>query len=196
MPKTQQFSFTVPGTPEQVAERLKSDTRFRLTPFQGSILVPTDKPLAGRVGKDSFAVAVNKRDWWTLMQAVARGELQEGPGGTRVQGQAGLPVWVTWQLRIATVLALLAGVGGVVGVMVGSQGLGGAPLAALFLCVILFATVLGIGLNVRNADEQVPELMARLEAAALGTVAAAEPVVEQDAETAKAAAASRQAQGS
>ncbi len=109
MPKTQTFSFTVPGTPEEVSQRLKEESRWRPFPFQGSILVPADKPLAGRVGKDSFALAVNKRDWLTLMQAVAKGDLKEVPGGTQVQGQAGLPLWVTWQLRIATIFAVMAG---------------------------------------------------------------------------------------
>ncbi len=197
MPKTQQFSFTVPGSPEQVAERLKSQTRFHPLPVQGTVLVPADRPLAGRVSKRGFTVAVNKRDWLTLMQAVAKGEISEVPGGTQVQGQARLPVWVTLQLRIATIIGILAGLVGVVGVVAGAPGMASASMAALFLCVVLMATVLGIGLNVRNADEQIPELMARLEAAAIGPVADEQAVEDEQTEQdqAKARAAARQAQG-
>ncbi len=170
MPKKQTFSFVVPGSPEDVALRLKQRTRWRLFPFQGSVITPTDRPLAGRVGKDRFAVAVNKRDWWTLMQAVASGELEATAGGTRVTGEAGMPTWVTWQLRLATIAALIAGAGGVGAIATGASGFEGPAMMAVFMSVVLIATVFGIGLNVKNADEQVPELVAQLEDAALGDV--------------------------
>jgi hypothetical protein len=180
MPKSQSFSYTVPGTPEEVAQRLKSQTRFRPIPAQGSILVPADRPLAGWVVRQNFAVAVNERDWFTLMQAVAKGRLSAVPGGTRIEGRAGMPAWVTWQLRLATILAVLAGLVGAGAAVMDAPGPAMAVYAPLFLSVILIAAVLGIGWNVKNADDQVPELMSRLEAATLGEV---EPAL--DAETEK-----------
>lgn len=179
MPKTLSFSYTVPGTPEEVAQRLKSQTRFRPIPAQGTILVPADRPLAGRVGKERFAVAVNKRDWLTLMQAVASGQLSAAPGGTLVEGRAGMPAWVTWSLRLATILAAMAGLGGVGGLLLDVPGPQGAVFGALFLSVVLIAAVMGIGLNVKNADDQVPELLARLETATIGEV---EPALEAETE--------------
>ena len=125
------------------------------------------------MGKDRFALAVNKRDWWTLTQAVAKGDLTATPDGTRVSGQAGLPPWMTWMLRFASIFAVLAGAGGAAAVAM-DTGAGGAMVwAPLMLCFVLVTAVMGIGLNVKNANDQVPELMSRLEDVARGRVQAA-----------------------
>lgn len=165
MPRTTKFSFIVPGAPEEVAQRLTAARRFRLMPFQGTVLIPKDRPLAGRVGEDRFALALNKRDWLTLMQAVAKGALQETPEGTRVEGEAGMPSWVTWGLRGVSVLSFISLVVGayLLVTAAGGEGVGAAVLAS---GAMMLALVLGIGLNVRNADDQIPELISSLERAA------------------------------
>ncbi len=76
--------------------------------------------------------------------------------------------------------AVRAGLGGAAGALSGAEGLGVLPFAALFLCVVLVAAVMGIGLNVKNADEQVPLLVERLESAALGEVSADEQLSEHE----------------
>lgn len=189
MPKTRDFSFVVPGRPEEVAQRLERQTRFRLFPHQGSFLVRSDRPLAGRVSASGFAVAVNRRDWLTLTQAVAKGELRAEGDSTRVEGSAGLPPALTWALRFATVLAVALGLVGVVAGATG--GPTEAVLASLLMSAAVFAGVLGIGLNVNNADEQVPELLSRLEA----TLREPTPAIDEAHERARRAQAARQREG-
>lgn len=168
MPKSAQFSFTVPGTPEQVSKRIRGQTQYRILPAQGTLLTFSDRPLAGRVNEARFTLALNHRDWLTLLQAVAKGTLVEVPEGTRIEGSAGLPGWLTWQLRLSTLLAVGLGLFSAYAIATGVAGTMGPAMAAMSLSAVLLITVLAIGLNVRNADEQLPELVARLTAAAHG----------------------------
>lgn len=196
MPKQRTFSFVVPSAPDAVSARLKEQTRFQLVPGQGSILANNDQPLAGHVRGEGFRVALNRRDWWTLLQAVAVGRLTAEAGGTRIEGTAGLPTWMTWYLRFAFVAGL--GVTGVGGWLAATGAEGGLPafLPLLFGLVIVAMTA-GIGLNVSNADAQVADLEAALREAAGAPSLDPEPQAEREdaAHRARAAAARRQREG-
>lgn len=192
MPKQRPFSFVVPGTPDEVSQRLKDQTRFQLVPGQGSVLANSKKPLAGHVRGDGFRLALNKRDWLTLLQAVAVGELSEDSGGTRVEGTAGLPAWMTWYLRFAFVAGLgVMGFGGWAA-MTSAEG-GIAAFIPLFFGLVIVAMTGGIGLNVANADKQVDALEGAVRSAAGApsldpTPQAASESVDQDDRKRKAAA--------
>jgi hypothetical protein len=173
MPKVETFDFVVPGTPTEVAARLQAVTRPRWLPHQGSIFGRGG--LGGRVTDRSFTVADDPRTWFQLSQAVATGTLEaEGAGSTRVRGQASLPTWLTWQLRLAFV-----GIAGFVGLLLATVA-GPAALAQWQAAVLLGAycvvALLGggvaIGMNVANADAGVAPLVERVRAAASGGAAA------------------------
>jgi len=175
MPKTEHFELIVPGTPEEIATRLRKKTRWRPFPYQGSPLGGGKKPLGGRVGKQGFRVALDPRDLFQLMQAVAVGKLEpHGADATKVSGTASLPTWMTWYLRMAY-LAIA-----VVGVAIGGVGtIAGWPVSQILLSslpFLLVGLVLGgfsIGLHVSHADKQVPALVDSLSATLLGTSAVA-----------------------
>ena len=82
MPVQSDFSFDVPADPEEVAARIKSRTRWRPVPDQGSVLGGGEKPLGGHVSSKGFRVALDKRDWLTLYQAVAQAKLTQTATGT------------------------------------------------------------------------------------------------------------------
>jgi hypothetical protein len=195
MPKTETFELIVPGTPEEVAARLRGKTRWRPFPYQGSPLGGRKKPLGGRVGKEGFRVALDPRDLFQLMQAVAHGKLEpHGEGSTRVAGTASLPIWMTWYLRIVYLAIAVVGVG------IGTTGtIAGWPLSQILISslpLLVVGLVLGafsIGLHVSHADKQVPALVDTLSATLLGASEVAakearltrEPIEERDGERAR-----------
>jgi len=183
MPVQSDFSFEVPGDPEEVAARIKSRTRWRPVPDQGSVLGGGENPLGGHVSSKGFRVALDKRDWLTLYQAVAQAKLTQTATGTRVEGRAGLNRWLTWTLRFAFIGGVGAmSTGAIAALMEASQGMIWTPLlVGALILLLVFAT----GMNVRNADEQIPKLLDEVREAAGGvrlTQAETQAVAQDDSE--------------
>lgn len=198
MPRRAETRLTVAASPEEVAARLKGQTRFRLMPAEARFIARHDRPLAGRVRVDGFRVALNRRDPLTRLQAVAVGRVTPQDGGSRIDIVAGLPPGLTWVLRLSFLLGIAA-TGTGVWAGLGQGDLAGAAVTILAMGVFLLAATLGLGLNVANADAQVPELLAQVEAAlktAPPPQPEAQPEPQEDASQRKAAAAAaRQRQG-
>jgi len=185
MPVQSDFSFEVPGDPEEVAARIKSRTRWRPIPDQGSFLGGGEKPLGGVVNRKGFRIALDKRDWFNLYQAVARGTLTQTATGTRVEGQAGLHPWITWILRFAFVGGGGLTIFGAISALTDAAGAPGLVWAPLLIGATILFLGMVTGMNVRNADEQVPRLLDEVREAAGGLrVAQAEtqPVGQDDRE--------------
>ncbi len=181
MPRKVELDAIVSGSPEDVAARIKDDTRWSPTPYRGGVFTLGDKPLKGRVGDGGFTVGLNKRDWWTMLQPTAKAKLESSAAGTRVTGQVGMPDWMTWLLRGVVV----AGIPGAIGAATLGLLSEGTPQAGLiaagFTAFALVVGVLGTGAHVHHANEQVDELRAKVLEAAGRSVA-----VEDSAELAEA----------
>lgn len=160
MPKVRRFSWVVDGSPAEVAERLRARSRFRLFPHQASFLGRGG--LGGRVDAGGFRLALDDRSWLQWSQAVAVGTLTEvSPGRTRIEGDASLPRWVTWWLRLVVLILPLVMGGVALTLAQGSVGIELAAFLAYTLAVLAGSTV-AIGVHVSNADAQVEPLLERL----------------------------------
>jgi len=164
MARTVRFERRLPA-PEAATAQLKQQTRFSLTPFQGSFITLGGAPLKGRVSARGFTVGLNERDWLTLLQPTARGTIRTGDGGAVVDVTVSLPPLMLWYLRIVVGLLIpLLLVAGGTAVFVGSMPLSAAAgvfgVAALMLAMI----VVGVGINMNNVDKQVDALAAQVEA--------------------------------
>lgn len=163
MPKVETFDLVVPGTPAEVAARLRAVTRFRLFTYRPSLFGKGG--LGGRVDERSFTVADDAPRVFQFAQAVATGTLEpEGDGATRVRGRASLPGWLTWQLRL--VFLALVSVSALLLVFLASSA-GAQPwqvvvAALLYGAAALFGGGVAIGMNVANADAGVAPLVDRL----------------------------------
>ena len=151
MPKHATIEAQVGGTPSDVADRLRKATRFTLAPYQGSPFRFGGKPLKGTVSDRRFSVALNERDWWTLLQPVARARLVPTDGGTRVEGEVGIPPWLLWVLRLTVVSAIPLTV-------IGAFAAGAPLLTALLVTLVMAGVVGGVGWNMNNANQQVEPL--------------------------------------
>jgi len=193
MPKSQTFQMVVPGSPEEVARRLKQQTRWRLFPYQASVFGGGTRPLGGRVRRKWFAVSLDERDAMGRMTAVARGTLvQAGPGRTRIEGVAGMPRWVAWDLRLGTALLALA----IAAVPLLVLGTAGSAQAVLWgVLIFLASAVIGvgiIGMNVNHADERVRPVVETLERVLLTGAPSPEPTRDSAPTDTKAAHRARQ----
>ena len=168
MPRKQEFEFSSDASPEEVAAALEERTRFRLFPYQASVLGGGERPFGGRVGKESFRIALDPRSFFQHSQAVAVGKIDEtATGGSRVSGMASLPVEITrlYRLMYLTMgfFMALAATGAV-----SEGGATGLALAAVGIGALVSWLLIGIpffGWHVSKADAQVPELVSQLEAA-------------------------------
>lgn len=173
MPRKLELDTLVPGTPEQVAERVKQATRWSLQPFRGGPITFGAKPLKGSVSDGALNVGLNRRDWWSMYQPTAQATLEPASTGTRIRGAVGMPDWLVYLLR-AVVLAGLPAVVGFASVQL--LGAGRPLILVAFVLFALVISVLSIGAHVAHANEQVDALKAAVLAAAgsaLGPVAAA-----------------------
>lgn len=159
MPRRKQFDLIVPGSPGDVARRLRAQTRWRLLPYQGSLLGRGG--LGGRISASGFRVSLDQRDWLQRMTAVASGSLEDrGDGTTRIRGVASLPTWATWYLRaISVVLPLFAATAIGLGIAEGSPDL--LVLFSTFTAGVLIMLP-AIGWNVAHANDQVDPLVDHL----------------------------------
>ena len=163
MPAERTFSFVVPASLEETEAALKAATRFRIFPSIAAPLASQQAVLGGRAGQ-RFRVSLSQPDLMRRLQPLAIGTLTATPQGTRVEGTAGLPPWLTWYLRVAFIL-----IGLVAAALVANGALSGAPLASylpLALGVLLVGGLLGavsIGEHIRHADQQVDALVHGLE---------------------------------
>jgi len=158
MPRKVEVDTVVPGTPEQVAERLKDATRWSPQPFRGGPITFGDKPMKGRVSDDGAVVGLNRRDWWSLYQPTADITLEEAATGTRIRGHVGMPDWLVWLLRAVVLLVLPASCGAAAWALLADGSPGTTALAAGFTLFALVVSVLGIGAHVHHANEQVDTL--------------------------------------
>jgi len=177
MPRKVELDLLVPGDPEEVADRIKGQTRWSPQPFRGGPFTLGDKPMKGRVSGESSNVGLNKRDWWSLYQPTVNATLEPAATGTRIRGTVGMPDWLVWLLRAVVVL----GIPGAVGVAaLALLPAGQTAILALFVAAAVVMSVLGIGAHVHHADEQVDDLAARLMDAsgASAPITASEPSAE------------------
>ena len=163
MPRKLELDVFVPGTPEQVAERVKQATRWSLQPFRGGPITFGSKPLKGSVSDAALNVGLNRRDWWSMYQPTAKASLEPASTGTRIRGAVGMPDWLVYLLR-AVVLVGLPAVLAFAGTLLLGEG---RPLVlAGFVAFSLVISVLSIGAHVAHSNEQVDALKATLLAAA------------------------------
>ena len=159
MPRKVELDIIAPGDPEQVAERLKAETRWSPQPYRGGPFTFGDKPLKGNVSDESMNVGLNRKDWWSMLQPTAKATLEPSGTGTRIRGHVGMPDWMTWFLRFMVVVMIPFAVGVASWAAIGD----GQPLiAAAFALVALVAGVLGTGAHVAHANEQVDTLKAQV----------------------------------
>lgn len=165
MPKSTTFEMVVPGSPKEVARRLKQQTRWRPFPYQSSLFGGGRRPLGGRVNRKRFAVSLDERDLLQRTTAVAKATLTPaGAGGTRVKGTAGMLPWVVWYLRFAVLVMVLAIVAVPLIVLGSAGGTAQAVLWALITFLVAgLAGVVAIGMNVAHADERVDGVVAEVE---------------------------------
>lgn len=177
MPKSRQIDWTVPGSPEEVARRLKLHTRWRPFVMQSSMFGGGKRPLGGRVSARRFVVTSDERSPMQWMAAVARCDLEATPGGaTRVRGEVGMPGAVVWYLRAAAILmALLVGA---IPFLIASEGASGNVVAwsLLNMLLVLGLSVFAIGAHVNHADSQIPRVVEALQGALRGDTLQKEPV--------------------
>ena len=188
MPRKLELDALVPGSPEEVAERVKSLTRWSLQPYRGGPITFGPKPLKGTVSVDGVNVGLNRRDWFSMLQPTAKATLEPSSAGTRIRGAVGMPDWLVWLLRAVIVVGLPAAFG-----FAGWQLLGaGQPLIlAAFIAFGLVVSVLGTGAHVAHSNEQVDALKAKVLEAAGATVSTV-----SDASTEELAEAMREAEAS
>lgn len=194
MARTIKFERSVTDA-EAAMARLKAQTRFSMMPYQGSIFTLGSAPLKGRVGRGGFTVALNKRDWLTLLQPTARGRVVRDARGTRVEVTTGISPILLWYLRLAIVFAVPAFVLAFGTVLL----LAGAPLFAIavvcaLVLTMLVGVVVGVGINMNNVDGQVDTLAAMVEDALKGAPTSIASDQEVDRLRAASAAAARQKQ--
>jgi hypothetical protein len=168
MPRKLELDALVPGTPEEVAERVKNLTRWSLQPYRGGPITFGAKPLKGTVSDGSVNVGLNRRDWFSMLQPTAKAALEPTSTGTRIRGSVGMPDWLVWLLRAVILGGLPAAFG-----LAAYQLLGaGQPLIlAAFLLFGIVVSVLGTGAHVAHANEQVDALKAEVLEAAGASIA-------------------------
>lgn len=159
MAKNTTFTSFVPLPPEEVSQRLKSQTRFAWTPYRGGVLSPGQHPLRGRVSPKRFTVALNRRDPLALLQPTARGRMTAVPGGTEVEVVVGLPAVLLWYMRIV-VAVFMPGLLFTVGVALLVAGAPQGSVLAVFglLAFVVVGGIFGIGSSMNNVDGQVDAL--------------------------------------
>jgi len=162
MPKVLEIEQSSPLSPDDLEAALREDTRFSLFPYQGSPFVGNVR-LKGRVKKGKVKVGLTKRDWWTFLQPVFQGEIEATEsGGSRLVGQAGIPPWLVWYMRIATAVFVPLAVIVAGGPVISEAGPKGVAIAAAFCLVAVLGTIMGVGLNLSHAEKQLPDLEATL----------------------------------
>ena len=168
MPRKVELDVLTPGTPDEVAGRIKARTRFSVQPYRGGPLTFGDQPLKGTATAGSINVGLNRRDWWSMMQPTAKATLQATHTGTRIQGAVGMPDWVTWALRFVVVVVAPTAVGVAASAALGD---GQTVIAAAFAGLAMLGAVGGVGAHVAHANEQVDALKAAvLQAAGTGSL--------------------------
>ncbi len=196
MPRKLELDALVPGSPDEVAERVKSLTRWSLQPYRGGPITFGSKPLKGTVSVDGVNVGLNRRDWFSMLQPTAKATLEPSSTGTRVRGAVGMPDWLVWLLRAV----ILAGLPAVFGLAAWQLLGAGQPLIlAAFVAFGLVVSVLGTGAHVSHSNEQVDALKAKVLEAAGATVtpvsaASAEELAEAMREAEAPAARQREAE--
>jgi len=187
MPRRIEIDQRVPGDPDEVAARLSENTRLSLTPYRGGPFTLGRKPLKGTVGKRTFRVGLNRRDWWSFLQPTARAALEETPTGTRVHGEVGMPGWLVWLLRGVVVAGIPTAVGASTLALLADGSPGNLAIAAGCAGFSALIGVFGTGAHVHHADSQVDALRDAVVAAAGGAaVAAGGAEQEREAEAASA----------
>ncbi len=188
MPRKLELDALVPGSPEEVAERVKSLTRWSLQPYRGGPITFGSKPLKGTVSDGAVNVGLNRRDWFSMLQPTAKATLKPASTGTRIRGAVGMPDWLVWLLRGVILAGLPAAFG-----LAAYQLLGaGQPLIlAAFLAFGLVVSVLGTGAHVAHSNEQVDALKAKILEAAGASIPAVSAAPSEELEEAM-----REAEGS
>ncbi len=177
MPRKVEVDVLVDGTPEEVSEKLKENTRFSPVPYRGGPLTFGKKPMKGRVGQDRATVGLNRRDWWSMLQPTAEVTLEPAPTGTRVKGAVGMPDWMTWLLRAVVVLGIPGATGFASFQLLRDGGALGPYIAMAFTLFAIGVAIFGVGAHVHHANEQVDTLKERLVEAAGGPkLLASDPV--------------------
>lgn len=157
MPKTREIELIVDASPLELRERLRGSVRFRLLPYQSSILGTGG--LGGRVSPEGFTVSLDDRRVLQSVQAVASGKIEPtATGGSKVTATLGIPPWLTLALRLS-LGALPFYLGMVAWLMLQQSGL---AVASGFLGVFLAIAVGTVGWMVNRADDSLPELEQRL----------------------------------
>ncbi|MCO4768895.1 MAG: hypothetical protein KDA24_02620 [Deltaproteobacteria bacterium] len=180
MPRKLELDLLVDGEPEEVAERLKEETRWSPQPYRGGPLTFGKKPLKGRVAEGKATVGLNKSDWWSMLQPTASVTLDKSATGTRIQGHVGMPDFMVWTLRLVAVLFMPLVVGVSTLSLLGEGTASAAMIAAAFAAFALLVTVLGLGAHVHHANEQVDELRDQLVTSAGGRTLLSTDVAETE----------------
>lgn len=163
MPKSRSFRFVVPGTPDQVAARLRSRTRFRPLPHQSSPFGRGE--LGGRVSNGSFTVSSDERSVLVRrLTAVASGTLVDrGDGTTLVEGVSGMPSWVTWSLRLGSLAVPVFALFAAFQIFIAGAGLSLLAVFALGMAAMLALAVGSTGWQVTNVESAIDPLIEQLE---------------------------------
>ena len=166
MPRYIEVDEVVSGTPDEVAARLKSQTRFSLFAHTAKGGLWGNTPLKGRVSARGATVSLRRFDRWGRIQPVYQARFEPHARGTRVRGYVGIPPMVLWGMRLSVLMSCIAAV------IMASQITQGVADSMLgwFVWIAIFGaiTVGSIGTQMNFADARL-ESLAQTVTGILGT---------------------------